>query len=197
VTPGQSLIGCEAFDVPTGVKAARVEWTTDSGTGNVGEWTTGGSTTGTSAPASTAATGTTSASAGVGSTLKLTDDEGVVYDVTLEQITDPAQPDNSFDAAPSGQVIIGVKFKITGVSGTENDSSDNDSSIVGNNGQSYQSADEGIAGCTNFNGGGFVVTPGQSLIGCEAFDVPTGVKAARVEWTTDSGTGNVGEWTVR
>jgi hypothetical protein len=132
----------------------------------------------------------------VGSTIKLTDNKGVVYKVTLLKITDPAQPVNPFDAAPSGQVIAGVEFRITGVSGTANDSVDNDASVIGSNAQTYQSNDSGIYGCANFNDGSFVVAPGQSLIGCEAFVLPASVTVATIKWITDSGMGNVGEWKI-
>jgi hypothetical protein len=132
----------------------------------------------------------------VGSTIKLIDKSSLAYDVTLVKVTPNARPDIAFDKAPAGQVIFGAQFKITGVTGTEADSVDNDSQVIGTNGKTYESAGNGIAGCVDFNNGTFTVNPGQSAEGCEAFDVPKSVKIAKVEWTTDSGSGSVVVWSL-
>jgi hypothetical protein len=104
------------------------------------------------------------------------------------KVTDPAAPDNSFDAAPAGQHLVGVMIKVRGVSGTST-SDANNTVVSGSNGQTYQFSFSGLAGCTNFNGGDFTVTPGESQVGCVAFAVPNGVKITQVSYVAPVGMG--------
>jgi len=140
----------------------------------------------------------------LGTTMTVTDslagpngDQTAKYKVTVERILQDATPDNSFDAAPSGQHLVGVEIKLQGVSGTVSDSSDNDVAAIGSNDQTYDTGIGGVAAGTDFNEGQFNLSPGTTLVGWETFDVPNGVTIAKVQWTPSSGMGDQPvTWTV-
>ena len=119
----------------------------------------------------------------VGGTFKVTDSSGNVYDVTLQKVIDPAAGSDQFNQPDIGTRFVAAVFKITGVSGTAKDDSNNSASLTGSNQQVYQPNFDSIAGYTNFNSGDFNVTPGQSEIGAVTFQVPSGVSAAHIQWT--------------
>jgi len=142
----------------------------------------------------TTTTSTTSLTGPVGTPFTDTDSSGNVMGVTLVQIIDPAPGANEFATPNNGSRFVGAKFKITGQSGTFSDDANNDAVIVGSDGQSYTADFDDIAGCTNFNGGDFTVTPGASSTGCVTFQVPQNVKVASVEWGGEFG-GTPATWT--
>jgi hypothetical protein len=147
---------------------------------------------------------TPSTTGAIGTTFQITDTEAgangnqtAVYDVTAQQVVDPAPPDNSFDAAPAGQHLVAVELTIKGLSGNESDDANNDAVVQGSNGQDYPTGDGGVAAGTNFNSGQFNTAPGTSVTGWVNFDVPNGVTVSSVQWTPDSGEGSVTvNWTT-
>ncbi len=131
---------------------------------------------------------TTTEPAGPGfGTSGVSNEQGVSYAITLEEVVEPAQPDSSLDAAPPGHVLVGVGFRISGAKGRSIDSASKDTSIVGSNGKRYTPVSGGIAGCKDFNNGQFSLSPFQPVLGCVAFHVPSGIKVAEVDWSTDDG----------
>jgi len=124
-------------------------------------------------------------------------DQKAVYSVTALKILDPADPDNSFDSAPAGSHLVGVEFQVKGVSGSEQDDANIDTSVTGNDQQSYQAGIEGLAAGTNFNGGDFNTSPGSSSIGWVSFEVKNGVTVTSIQWTPNGGvSGSPVTWTV-
>ena len=132
----------------------------------------------------------------VGSTLTGSE-PGVTFKVKLMKVEDPAPPQNSTEAAPSGQRLIGVEFAITGVKGTYSDDANGAAVVIGTNSQTYQFSFSTIAACTNFNAGDFTVTRGQTAIGCVVFQLPDSVKVRQVQYQAGDGLGNsVLQWSV-
>jgi ABC-type uncharacterized transport system ATPase component len=68
---------------------------------------------------------------------------------------------------------------------------------VGSNGQTYTSDASSIAGYTDFSNGQINVAQGDSTKGAVTFQVPTGVKVSKVQWSASSGFGSTSQWTVR
>ena len=142
----------------------------------------------------------------VGTTFKVTDtsagpneDSTAVYTVQAVRLLDPATPASSLDAPPAGKRLVGVEIKVTGVSGNEQDSADNDISATGSNGQVYTSAllGDGLTAGTDFNDGQFNTAPGTTEVGYVAFAVPNNVTIRSVSWLADSGmAGSPVTWTT-
>jgi hypothetical protein len=153
----------------------------------------------TPAPTPVAQTTTTSSSTSltgpVGTPYTDTDAQNNEMSVTLTQVIDPAQGANEFDTPDNGNRFVGAKFKIAGISGSFSDDANSDAVVIGSDGQSYTPDFSDIAGCTNFNAGGFSVSPGTSATGCVAFQVPQGVTVASVQWGGAFG-GTPATWTL-
>lgn len=131
----------------------------------------------------------------VGTAYSDTDDSNNVMSVKLTQIIDPAKGANEFETPDNGKRFVGAKFKLTGTSGSFNDDANSDATLVGSDGQSYTADFDDIAGCTNFNGGDFTVTPHQTSVGCVVFEVPDSVHVRSVQWNS-SLEGTPATWTV-
>ncbi len=114
------------------------------------------------------------------------------YNLFVTGVEPNATPDNSFDAAPSGQYLYAAILKVTGVKGTYEDDMDSDVTVVGTNGQTYQATFGGTATYTNFNSGQVDVGPGQSTVGAVTFDIPNGVTIASVDYV--NGLGSPASW---
>ncbi len=126
-------------------------------------------------------TGNTTGS--VGDTATFTDStDGWSYSATLVKVVDPAQPDNSFDAADSGKRLVGAEFVLKGLTGNATDDANSDAVIQGSDRQLYQPSFGGLAAGTNFDSGTFSLTPGSTETGWVAFEVPDGVKVAKIQW---------------
>jgi hypothetical protein len=140
-----------------------------------------------SAPAAASPDSHTSPAGGtvghVGDTATFTDSaDGWSYSATLVKVLDPAEPDNSFDAADSGKRLVGAEFKLTGITGKAQDDANIDAAIQGSNSQLYSPTFSGLAAGTNFNNGDFSLTPGSTEVGWVTFELPHGVKVAQVQW---------------
>jgi hypothetical protein len=145
-----------------------------------------------STPASKAAT-----VAHVGSYFDVKDASGDTYRVTLTKIIDPAQGADQFTTPDNGKRFVGAVFTIKAISGSpQNEDADNDAVVVGSNGQSYTADLSNIAGYTDFSHGQIVVAQGAATTGAVTFQVPAGVKVAKVQWQTASGFGSAVQWTV-
>jgi len=122
----------------------------------------------------------------------------VSYQVTLDQFIQNAQPDNSFDTAPSGDHLAAAKFTIQGVTGADSDDSNNDATAIGNDQQTYSPGFEGIAASTNFDHGAFNTSPGSNSVGWVTLEVKNGVTVTGVQWSPSSGMsgGSPATWTI-
>jgi hypothetical protein len=151
-------------------------------------------------PASTGLHTGLQAPAGVtGASFSLNDGGGISYRVTLVKVIDPAQGANQFSTPDSGKRFVGLVFRIKGLTGSspEGEDANNDAVLVGANGQDYQADLNGIAGYTNFDDGAIHVTPGQTVTGAVAFQLPASVMVSTVQWTALSGFGPTVEWNVQ
>lgn len=155
---------------------------------------------GTSATSSAGATKHTTTTAGaahVGATLTLKDSSGAAYTVQLVRMIDPAQGADSFSTPDAGKRFVGAVFTITAGTTAGSGDANNDASLIGSDNQTYSPDFDSLAGCTNFDNGQFQIGAHESSTGCVAFQVPTGVTVAKVQWTPSSGLANdFGEWLV-
>jgi hypothetical protein len=88
-------------------------------------------------------------------------------------------------------------FTITALKGSPQDEdANNDAVIVGSNGQSYTADFSDIAGYTNFDNGAIQVAQGDTETGSVTFQVPDGVKVAKVQWTPGA-FGSAVQWDAR
>jgi Domain of unknown function (DUF4352) len=114
---------------------------------------------------------------------------------TLTQVMDPAQV-GPYTTPTNGDRFVGAKFTIVGVSGTFSSDADLDATLIGSDGQTYSPDFSALAGCTNFNHGTYSVTPGASTTGCVAYQVPTGVHVAQIQWGGFLNSGAPASWTI-
>ncbi len=139
---------------------------------------------------------TSNTTGSVGDTATFTDStDGWSYSATLVKVVDPAEPDNSFDAADAGKRLVGAEFKLTGISGNAQDDANNDAVVQGSDGQLYQPTFNGLAAGTNFDSGSFSLRSGVTEIGWVAFEVPDGVKVTDVQWNPSLSGGAV-TWVI-
>lgn len=118
--------------------------------------------------------------------------------ITLTQVIDPAQGADQFTTPDSGKrfVAVDLSIKNNGHS-TYSDDANNDTSLIGSDNQSYTPDFDSVSECTNFDNGQITLAAGESVTGCVVFQLPTGVTAAKVQYTPDSGfSGSTGEWQV-
>ena len=122
---------------------------------------------------------------------------GIEYTVTLKGIRDPAQQAPGEQPPATGDRYVAVTFEVTNASKsgvTGDDDADNFATLVGSNGQQYQSTVAQMA--TGKYLGRFDLIPGESDTGYTVFELPTGVKVADVVWNPQNGSGGYGEWQV-
>jgi hypothetical protein len=134
----------------------------------------------------------------VGASFSLDDGTGIRYQVALVKVIDPARGENQFSTPASGKRLVGLVFRIKGVAGSpQGEDANNDAVLVGADGRDYQADLNGIAGYANFDDGAIHVTPGQTVTGAVAFQVPASVRVSTVQWTALSGFGPMVEWNVQ
>ena len=134
--------------------------------------------------------------ASIGSYFDVKDGSGDTYRVTLAKVIDPAQGADQFTTPDNGNRFVGAVFTIAAISGSpQNEDANSDAVLVGSNGQSYTADFSDIAGYTNFNDGQISVAQGATATGAVTFQVPEGVKVAKVQWQP-SGFGSAVQWNV-
>ena len=134
------------------------------------------------------------ATAKVGDTVNVGGSQGLA--VKLVSIIDPAQAGDQYTTPDAGKRFVGVKVEITnnGTSAYQDDANSN-LTLIGSDGQSYTFDSSNIAGCTNFSYGNYTLAAGTSATGCVVYQVPDGVKAAKVQFAANGGySGDTGEW---
>ena len=130
------------------------------------------------------------APARLGSYLDVQDGSGDTYGVALTKIIDPAHSTDRITAG-NGKRLVGAVFTIKGVSGDgpQQQDAEDDVVLVGSDGQVYLPDIVPIVGYTDFTVGEIHAAPGESTTGDVAFQVPTGVKVSKVQWSTFSSLG--------
>ena len=119
--------------------------------------------------------------------------------MTLTNVSDPATPADQFNIPDPGNKLVGVYLTIkdVGASGVS-DNANLDVGVVGTDGQDYSADFNSIMGCTNFNNGDYVLSPGEAQRGCVTFQLPRSVKVARVQFTTMNNLNvSSAEWSLR
>src|SRR5262249_47592387 len=117
--------------------------------------------------------------------------------ITLVKVVDPAQGADEFTTPDSGKRFVGVQLRIVlgGTSSTQSVPSNN-TTVFDAQGQSYSSTIASLVGCQEF-APNLVISPGEAVLGCVAFQVPTAAKVAKVKFTPASGFASVtAEWKV-
>ena len=133
----------------------------------------------------------------VGASFALDDGTGNGYQVTLVKVVDPARAVNQFSRPAGGKRFVGLVFRIKGLTGSpQGEDANNDAVLVGANEQDYPADLNRIAGYANFGDGAIHVTPGETVTGAVAFQIPNGVAVSTVQWTALSGFGSMVEWNV-
>jgi len=139
------------------------------------------------------------APARLGSYLDVQDSSGDTYEVALTKIIDPAHSTDQI-TPDNGKRFVGAVFTIKVISGDgpQQEDAENDAALVGSDGQTYIPEIIAIAGYTDFAVGEVHAAPGESTTGAVTFQVPTGVKVSKVQWSTFSSFGvrSTVQWNV-
>lgn len=136
------------------------------------------------------------ATAGIGSYYDVKDSSGDTYRVTLAKVIDPAQGADQFTTPNNGKRFVGAVFTVKALSGSpSNEDANSNAALIGSNGQTYTADFGNIAGYTNFSNGEINVAQGDTTTGAVNFQVPSGVKVSKVQWS-DSGFGSTVQWNV-
>ncbi len=150
----------------------------------------------------TASSSTTTASKGlsVGATVSSGGFDGNpadTADVTLVKIIDPAEGLSPSYVPDQGDRFVSAEFTITNTTSTYLTGNVNIAvDLTGSDGRTYSADQSNVAGCHNFeeDSGQFGLLAGSSETGCVTFQLPTGVKAARV---TFGGGADAVTWVVK
>ena len=134
----------------------------------------------------------------VGSAITLAgNDSGELMGVTVVKVIASAAEDDGLSLTPAGDRLYAVQFRLadTGTA-AYSDSPSNGAAVVDSKGQSYQSAEETVTGCTSFPATENIA-PRASGLGCVVFEVPKSATITAVQFTLDSGFGpQTGQWDV-
>jgi hypothetical protein len=132
----------------------------------------------------------------VGETFTVTTSDDQKYDVTLLGVDQPAQPQSEYASVKAGHHLAAAQFRVTAITHTE-ENANNNATVTGSNEQAYTSSFEAVTAGTNFANGQILLQPGSSLVGWVSFELPDGVRVAKVQWTPSAGlaTRNA-EWAV-
>jgi hypothetical protein len=130
----------------------------------------------------------TSKTAHVGDTVSLAaTDQSPPATITLVKIVDPAQGADQFTTPGQGKRFVGVQFRIV-LGGTQSTqgSPDNDATVYDSQGQSYSSGFGNLMNCQSF-ASPLTLSPGEPVLGCITYELPTSAKIAKVKFTPASG----------
>jgi hypothetical protein len=149
----------------------------------------------TTAPPVVVTTTTTPPALHVGQHADFTDASGMGLQVTMAQVIDPASGADQYEAPTSGDRFVAVQVRLKNT-GTTSYSADVNSqvSLIGSDSQQYSPSFEQIKSCTNFNFGNYTLSPGDSLTGCVAFQVPRRVTIPSVKFIPSPGSTGIGTW---
>lgn len=123
--------------------------------------------------------------------------DGTKYEVMLLRVDQEAQPASEFDTAPSGQHLAAAQFRVSAITGVD-ENANNNASATGSDEQAYTPyIVASVAEGTNFVNGQIRLQPGSRLAGWVTFKLPDGVRITKVQWIPASGFGSqAAEWLV-
>jgi hypothetical protein len=104
-------------------------------------------------------------------------------------VWDPINVENpEYEKPKTGKRFIAVELSLTNTSTSTVSSNANlDTSIIGTDSQTYTAVFDERKGCSNFSYGDFTLTPGAHEVGCVVYELPEGVKAAKVQFGLELG----------
>jgi len=124
--------------------------------------------------------------------------DGTMLDVTLVSVLQKARPKDEYNVPEPGSRFVAVRLRITNKGpGVYDDSPGNGITIADAEGQRFtETSNETAAGVSM--PGGVTLSPGSSVIGWIAFQVPKTAKVVLVQYNADSGFGQTtAEWIVK
>jgi hypothetical protein len=118
------------------------------------------------------------------------------YEVTLVSVDQQAQPESEYASVQSGHHLTAAQFRVTAITSTDENANAN-ATAVGSDEHAYTASFTPVAAGTNFASGAIRLEPGSSLVGWVSFELPNGVRIARVQWTPGAGLStHTAEWLV-
>jgi len=136
---------------------------------------------------------------GTSFTVTTQDDNGdnVEYIVEAVKVDQHAGLGQYETLANPGDHMVAIKFSITGVTGQASDDANSDAVAIGTDTTEYSPSFTSITDGPNFNDGEFEVSPGQTVSGWVAFEVPASQNVASVQWMPDAmDDGGAATWTI-
>jgi len=152
-----------------------------------------------SAPAATAVSVKPSAAvkpAGLGDSITVAGFNGEKLTVTLVKVFPDAKGADEFTSPDAGKHFYAVQLRITNAGAAAySDSPDNSAVLKDASGQQFQTDLSSVTAGQSF--GSVNIAPGDSVLGVVVFQVPTGDKPVKVQFTPDSGMGNhTAQWNL-
>ena len=112
--------------------------------------------------------------------------------VTAVRIINPAQSANQYSTPNTGDVYVGIEFKIVNTGGpTFQPSPNSDATLIDTASHSYSSSYAELVGCPSF-ASSLALTSGDTAEGCVTFQIPAGTALAKVQFTSQAG--GTAEW---
>ncbi len=104
-------------------------------------------------------------------------------------VWDPINVENpEYEKPKTGKRFIAVELSLTNTSTSTVSSNANlDTSIIGTDSQTYTAVFDERKGCSNFSYGDFTLSLGAHEVGCVVYELPEGVKAAKVQFGLELG----------
>ena len=124
----------------------------------------------------------------------VTSSDGTSYDVTMTAVRQNVYPGAYETPQTAGDHFAAVQFTVKGDSGSTADDANSDAAAIGSDGQQYSPAFN-FDSLPNFSSGEFHISPGVSVSGWVAFELPPGVTVASVQWAP-SLDGSAATWTT-
>lgn len=130
---------------------------------------------------------------GPGTAFTVTSGDGSSYDVTLDKVRQTVYPGEYETPVNQGDHYAAAQFTIAGGTGNSSDDANIDAAVIGSDGLQYSYAS--VMSLPNFSYGEFHVSPGVTVKGWVAVELPAGVTIASVQWAP-SFDGQAATWTL-
>jgi hypothetical protein len=136
------------------------------------------------------------ASASVGSTITLKGNTDENIAVTLVKVVAIAKSSDSYMAPQAGNRYYAIQWRIKNVSTVAySDSPSNGTKVADSADQQFESSFQDTKSGPSMPSG-LKLAPGASALGFITYEVPTSSKIVKVQFSTDSGFGETGEWII-
>lgn len=150
----------------------------------------------TSGAAASAAVSASVKPAALGDTIAVSGFNGEKLTVTLVKLFPDAKGADEFTNPAAGKVFYAAQLRITNTgSKAYSDSPDNCATLKDASGQQFQSDPSDVTAGQSF--GSVNIAPGDSVLGVVVFQVPSGDKPVKLQFTPDSGMADsTGQWNL-